>query len=65
MDARWIQVTPSDFPWERDALTFLKERLPDHEPYRAWANFEFLLDGTIGEVDVLVVAPKGVFLVEI
>jgi len=65
MDARWTQVTPSDFPWERDALAFLKERLPDHEPYRAWANFEFLLDGTIGEVDALVVAPKGVFLVEI
>jgi serine/threonine protein kinase len=63
--ARWTQVTPSDFPWEREALAFLKEGLPDHEPYRAWANFEFMLDGTIGEVDVLVVAPKGVFLVEI
>ncbi|WP_354699042.1 serine-threonine kinase [Paraconexibacter sp. AEG42_29] len=65
MNARWIQVTPSEFPWERDALAFLKQRLPDHEPYRAWANFEFLQDGAIGEVDVLVVAPKGVFLIEI
>jgi serine/threonine protein kinase len=63
--AGWVQVTPSEFPWERDALTFLKERLPDHEPYRAWANFEFILDGTIGEVDVLVISPKGLFLVEI
>lgn len=59
MDRGWGQVTPSDFPRERDALAFLKERLPDHEPYRAWANFEFILDGSIGEVDVLV------FLVEI
>ncbi len=65
MDRAWVQVTPSEFSWERDALAFLKERLPDHEPYRAWANFEFLLDGSIGEVDVLVVSPKGVFLVEI
>lgn len=65
MDAGWTQVTPSNFPWELEALAFLKARLPDHEPYRAWANFEFILDGTIGEVDVLVVSPKGIFLVEI
>lgn len=65
MKAGWVQVTPSEFPWEREALAFLKERLPEHEPYRAWANFEFILDGTIGEVDVLVISPKGLFLVEI
>ena len=65
MERNWVQVTPSEFSWERDALAFLKRSLPDHEPYRAWANFEFLLDGSIGEVDTLVVSPKGVFLVEI
>ena len=65
MDRGWVQVTPSEFSWERDALAFLKQHLPDHEPYRAWANFEFVLDGSIGEVDVLVVSPKGVFLIEI
>lgn len=65
MKNNWVQVTPSEFPWEREALAFLKDRLPDHEPYRAWANFEFISDGTIGEVDVLVVSPKGLFLVEI
>jgi hypothetical protein len=46
-------------------LAFLKERLPDHEPFRAWANFEFLVDGTVSEVDVLVLARKGIFLVEL
>ena len=65
MDARWRQVTPSEFPWEREALAYLKQRLPDHEPYAAWANFEFISNGTISEVDVLVVTPKGIFLVEI
>src|SRR3954463_16046426 len=65
MERNWVQVTPSEFSWERDALAFLKRNLPDHEPYRAWANFEFVLDGSIGEVEKLVVSPKGVFLVEI
>src|SRR4051794_19553849 len=65
MDRNWSQVTPSEFAWERDALSFLKRNLPDHEPYRAWANFEFVLDGAIAEVDTLLVSPKGVFLIEI
>jgi serine/threonine protein kinase len=66
MNNLWKQITPSDFAWEREALEFLKERLPDHEPYRAWANFEFIAqDGSINEVDLLVVTPKGLFLVEI
>jgi len=65
MKDAWTQVTPSEFPWEREGLAFLKERLPDHEPFRAWANFEFVVDGTVSEVDVLVVAKKGIFLVEL
>ncbi len=65
MKSAWTQVTPSEYPWEREALAFLKERLPDFEPYRAWANFEFVTDGTVSEVDVLVIARKAIFLVEI
>jgi serine/threonine protein kinase len=61
----WVQVTSSEFPWEREALDYLKRGLPDHEPYRAWANFEFMLDGVVSEIDALVVVPRGVFLVEI
>src|SRR2546423_316843 len=67
-DARksWITVTESRYPWERDALDFVRDRFPDHEPYRAWANFEFIaLDGSINEVDLLVLSPVGFFLVEI
>jgi serine/threonine protein kinase len=63
---RWQEITPSEYPWERQALAFMRERLPDTDPYRAWANFEFLTaDGTINEVDLLVLSPKGLFLVEI
>lgn len=62
----WKQITPSDYPWEREALAFVKERLPDHEPYRAWANFEFIADdASINEVDLLLLTKKGFYLVEI
>ena len=63
---RWKQITPSQFPWEREALDYVREHLPDCDPYRAWANFEFIADdGTINEVDILVLTPRGFFLVEI
>ncbi len=69
MDAtspRWCAVTASEFPWEREALEFVRERLPDHEPCRAWSNFEFIAeDGSINEVDLLVLTSKGFYLVEI
>ena len=63
---RWKQITPSQFPWEREALDYVREHLPDCDPYRVWANFEFIADdGTINEVDILVLTPRGFFLVEI
>ncbi len=62
----WQQIAPSEFPWEREALDFVRAGLPDHEPFRAWANFEFVSeDATIHEVDLLVLSPKGLYLVEI
>jgi hypothetical protein len=66
MDKFWKQITPSDYAWEQEALDFVKAALPDHEPYRAWANFEFITkEGFVNEVDLLVHTPKGLFLVEI
>ena len=64
--ARWIEITPSEYAWEREALDYLKARLPDGEPFRAWSNFEFIAeDGSINEVDLLVVSLHKVYLVEI
>jgi hypothetical protein len=40
MDKLWTQITPSDYAWEQEGLDFLRRQLPDHEPYRVWANFE-------------------------
>jgi hypothetical protein len=39
---RWTEITPSQFPWEQEALASIRERLPDHDPYRAWSSFEFI-----------------------
>src|SRR5688572_8683567 len=64
--SRWHPVTESSYPWEQEALDFVRERLPDQEPYHAWSNFEFIADqGSVNEVDLLVLAPSGFFLIEI
>ncbi len=63
---RWTTVAESEFPWEREALDWLREQLPDSDPWHAWSNFEFIDDdGKVNEVDLLVLAPGGLFLVEI
>src|SRR5438477_1161647 len=63
---RWKEVSPSQFAWEREALDFIRQGLPDCEPYRAWSNFEFIADdGSVNEVDLLVFGPQGFFLIEI
>ncbi len=50
----------SPWPHEREALAHVRSRLPDHEPWRAWSNVEFLAeDGSVNEVDLLVISPKG------
>ncbi|MCA8962542.1 MAG: NERD domain-containing protein, partial [Planctomycetes bacterium] len=65
-EPRWKTITPSEYEWERSALDFLRERLPDHEPYRAWSNFEFQTPvGAIYECDLLVLTKAGFWLVEI
>jgi serine/threonine protein kinase len=62
---RWKIITPSKFEWERRALDFIRKGLPDHDPYRAWSNFEFQApDGAIYEVDLLVLTKQGFWLVE-
>src|SRR4051794_12617472 len=62
---RWKIITTSKFEWERRALDFIRTALPDHDPYRAWSNFEFQADdGAIYEVDLLVLTKQGFWLVE-
>ena len=66
MDVPLWSEGASAYPHEREALAFVKERLPNHEPYRAWSNVEFIAgDGTVNEIDLLVVTPQVFALVEI
>ena len=65
-DKFWTEVSPSRFPWEKEALEYLRDNLPDHEPWRVWTNFQFIADdGSINEIDALVLSRVGLFLVEI
>jgi serine/threonine protein kinase len=65
-DVRWTQCTPSEYAWERSALAYLKSIIPDREPYRAWANAEFIgADGSVNEMDLLLIAPAGIILIEV
>ena len=63
---RWHAISKSQFTWEQEALEFIRARLPDCDPYLAWANFEFVADdGSVNEVDALVLTKMGAFLLEI
>ncbi|GEL17300.1 BREX system serine/threonine kinase PglW [Pseudonocardia asaccharolytica] len=64
--SRWHEITPSSFAHEQAALRYVRDLLPDRHPYQAWSNFTFISDhGHIREVDLLVAAPTGLFLIEI
>ena len=63
---RWHVISESNFPWEREALEWLRTQLPDRDPWHVWTNFEFIDDeGKVNEVDALVLTPAGLFVVEI
>ncbi|MEU5210131.1 BREX system serine/threonine kinase PglW [Streptomyces sp. NPDC020742] len=66
LEGRWTTVTESEYEHERRGLEAIRRRLPDEEPWRAWSNFTFTANsGHVRESDLLVVAPAGVFLVEL
>ncbi|GAA1011419.1 protein kinase [Acrocarpospora pleiomorpha] len=66
LEGRWTTVTESEFDHERRGLEAIREKLPDSEPWRAWSNFTFTAHaGHVREVDLLVVTPGGVCLVEL
>ena len=65
-DPRWTAISESAFAWEKEALDWLRDRLPERDPWHAWSNFEFIDDeGKVNEVDTLILSPLGLFLVEI
>lgn len=64
--SRWHVVHPSAHAHEQEALDLLRAQLPETPPFRAWSNFEFIAeDGSINEIDALVVSSDRIYLVEI
>ncbi|WP_432110155.1 BREX system serine/threonine kinase PglW [Streptomyces sp. AA1529] len=65
-EGRWTTVTESEFDHERRGLEAIRRQLPDADPWRAWSNFTFTANtGHVREVDLLVVAPSGVWMIEL
>ncbi|WP_405008643.1 BREX system serine/threonine kinase PglW [Kitasatospora purpeofusca] len=65
-DDRWTTVTDSEFEHERRGLSAIRRQLPNADPWRAWSNFTFTAhSGHVREVDLLVVTPGGVHLIEL
>ncbi|MEV7005862.1 BREX system serine/threonine kinase PglW [Streptosporangium sp. NPDC051022] len=62
---RW-QGPRSPFPWEQEALDYVRGKLPDTDPHLGFQTFSFTArSGHSREVDLLVTTPAGCFLVEI
>ncbi|MBV5246749.1 BREX system serine/threonine kinase PglW [Mycolicibacterium sp. PAM1] len=65
-DGRWVTIAESQFDHEKAGLNAIKQLLPDAEPFRAWANFEFRDNrGRWHEVDLLVLARDTLYLIEL
>ncbi|MCY0946175.1 BREX system serine/threonine kinase PglW [Streptomyces antarcticus] len=65
-EGRWTTVTESEYDHEHRGLEAIRERLPDSDPWRAWSNFTFTANtGHVREIDLLVVAPGGVCMIEL
>ncbi len=65
-DGRWTTVTESNFDHERRGLEAIRQKLPNIDPWYAWSNFTFTATtGHIREVDLLVIAPNGVHMIEL
>lgn len=63
---RWRAVTPLGQDDHPIALTLIADHLPDRDPFAIWSGFEFFaLDGASYAVDMLVLTPVGLFLLEI
>ena len=63
---RWKRYAESKFPHEQEALEYLRENLPDSDPVLLYSNFEFIADdGSVNEIDALVVTRAGLFVVEL
>jgi hypothetical protein len=60
---RWFQPRRSGFGWEQEGLDHVRELMPQVEPHRAWATFQFTgtTSGRVNECDLLIAVPGGLY----
>ncbi len=65
--ARIVLQGQSPYAHEQEALAFMRETLPDTDPYNVWELVEFLdpSTGRLLEVDAIVLGFSAIYLVEI
>ena len=66
-NARIVLQGQSAYAHEQEALRFMREVLPDHDPYHVWELVE-LLDPSTGrllEIDALVLGYSALYVIEI
>jgi serine/threonine protein kinase len=56
----------TEYPWEREAIDFVIEGLPDVDPYHVWPLHELLVPSTgkLYELDLIVIGKHALYLVE-
>ena len=64
---RVVSGEETEYPWEREAIDFVVDALPDTDPHRVWALQELYdpSSGRLFEIDLLVLSRTGLYLVEI
>ena len=66
MSDHWKELGESPYPYEKEALAWVRSWFPQREPWRAFARFSFLAsDGRDYEIDLLIAGPTGCFIIEI
>ncbi|MGW1654927.1 NERD domain-containing protein [Streptomyces atratus] len=66
MESVGSQPRRSGFGWEQEGLDHVRELMPQVEPHRAWATFQFTgASGRVNECDLLIAVPGGLYLLEL
>nr|WP_284347704.1 NERD domain-containing protein [Streptomyces atroolivaceus] len=61
-----VPAAPLGFRWEQEGLDHVRQLMPQAEPYRAWATFQFTGDsGRVNESDLLIAVLGGLYLLEL
>lgn len=66
LERNWHPLADPETAEEAKALDHVRRMLPDSTMWHAWSNFSFPdSSGHINEVDLLLLAPQGLFLIEL